>query len=117
MSHPTNPSLPGDGVSVSRASEGEPLAVCRVTCTHHGCVATAEVPADVDLVTGLLAAGMDVPYSCREGDCSSCVALVTQGAVECEPQDVLVPADVAAGYTLACISRPRTPTLAVSFDD
>lgn len=89
----------------------------QVTYTHHGYRSTVTVPTDTDLVTSLLAAGADVPYSCREGDCSSCVALITNGTVHCGPQTILAPADIAAGYTLACISYPTTDTLAVNFDE
>ena len=49
-----------------------------------------------------LRAGLDLPYSCRAGMCSTCRARVTQGAVQMAVNYGLEPWEVAAGYVLTC---------------
>jgi len=63
-------------------------------------------PPDKTLVEVMLDAGIDVPHSCREGRCGACVATVAQGDVVMADNDVLEPADIADGLTLACQARP-----------
>ncbi len=63
-----------------------------------------------------LRAGLDLPYSCRGGMCSTCRARVVEGAVAMDVNYGLEPWETAAGYVLTCQSRPTTATLTVDFD-
>lgn len=51
-----------------------------------------------------LAAGLVLPYSCRNGTCSTCRGKVVSGRVEAgaAPERILPPEDLAQGYTLFC---------------
>lgn len=51
--------------------------------------------------------GIDVPYSCRVGQCGTCATLVLDGEVEMEVEDGLEPALRAQGYRLLCVGRAR----------
>ena len=72
-------------------------------------------PRDESLVDTMIAAGIDVPHSCREGHCGSCVATVLDGEVDMPPCDVLGPDDLGEGLILACQARPVSDHLHVEF--
>lgn len=72
-------------------------------------------PRGSTLVDVMLAAGIDVPHSCREGRCGSCVCTVISGQVDMAPSEVLEPEDRQAGLILACRSRPASDTVRIEF--
>jgi ferredoxin len=72
-------------------------------------------PRQSTLVDVLLDAGIDVPHSCREGHCGSCVCTVVSGEVDTSPSDVLEPGDRQAGLILACQARPVTDQVQIEF--
>ncbi|AHD20764.1 3-ketosteroid-9-alpha-hydroxylase reductase subunit [Rhodococcus pyridinivorans SB3094] len=72
-------------------------------------------PRTQTLVDIMLAKGIDVPYSCQEGECGSCACTVLEGKVEMENCDVLDPEDIEAGYILGCQARPVTDHLKIEF--
>ncbi|MFJ4779503.1 2Fe-2S iron-sulfur cluster-binding protein [Streptomyces sp. NPDC088762] len=55
----------------------------------------------------MLAAGLDAPYSCREGACSACCCRVVEGEVTMARNEVLDQEDLAEGYVLACQALAR----------
>jgi 3-ketosteroid 9alpha-monooxygenase subunit B len=76
---------------------------------------TLRWPRHRTLVDVMLAAGFDVPYSCREGHCGSCACTLVSGQVEMATSDVLEPEDRAAGLILACQARPVTDEVGIEF--
>lgn len=77
---------------------------------------TVRWPRGEKLLDVLLDAGIEAPYSCREGNCGACVTTVVSGEVEMETNDVLEPDDLAAGMILACQSRPVSESVEVTYD-
>jgi ring-1,2-phenylacetyl-CoA epoxidase subunit PaaE len=63
------------------------------------------------------AAGIDLPFSCKGGMCSTCRARLLEGEVKMAKNYALEPHEVAAGYVLTCQSYPLTPRVVISFDD
>jgi ring-1,2-phenylacetyl-CoA epoxidase subunit PaaE len=61
-------------------------------------------------------AGLDVPYACTGGVCSTCRAHCSDGAVEMVTNNALEDSEVEAGYALTCQSLPTSPELYVDFD-
>lgn len=61
-------------------------------------------------------AGLDLPFSCRGGVCSTCRTKVVRGKVEMAQNFALEPWEVEAGFVLACQSRPTTPELELDYD-
>ncbi|MFD4366052.1 2Fe-2S iron-sulfur cluster-binding protein [Rhodococcus sp. NPDC058521] len=72
-------------------------------------------PRKQTLVDIMLAKGIDVPYSCQEGECGSCACTVLEGKVEMENSEILDPEDIEAGYILGCQARPVTDHLKIEF--
>ena len=61
--------------------------------------------------------GMDAPYSCRGGMCSTCRAKVMDGKAEMKVNSALTDGEVAEGYILTCQAYPTTPTITVDYDE
>ncbi len=72
-------------------------------------------PRDQTLVNTLLDAGIDVPHSCREGHCGSCVATVISGRVAMTECDILEPEDLAEGLILGCQARPVSDDVHIEY--
>jgi ring-1,2-phenylacetyl-CoA epoxidase subunit PaaE len=62
-------------------------------------------------------AGLELPFSCRAGVCSTCRTKVTKGSVEMAQNYALEDWEVEQGYVLACQSRVTTPTLELDYDE
>ena len=62
-------------------------------------------------------AGLDLPYSCRSGVCSTCRTKVVRGEVEMAQNYALEDWEVAQGYVLACQSRCRSAQLELDYDE
>lgn len=63
------------------------------------------------------AAGLDLPYSCKGGMCSTCRAKLLEGQVKMAKNYALEPHEVAAGFVLTCQSYPLTERVLISYDD
>ncbi|GAA4322854.1 CDP-6-deoxy-delta-3,4-glucoseen reductase [Pigmentiphaga soli] len=57
-----------------------------------------------------LQAGVMLPYSCKNGACSSCKGRLVEGRVELGPHQAqtLTPEEARRGLTLFCVARPLT---------
>jgi len=62
-------------------------------------------------------AGLDLPFSCRAGVCSTCRTKVVCGEVEMIQNYALEDWELEQGYVLACQSRVKTPTLELDYDE
>ena len=60
------------------------------------------------LLEAALAAGIDAPYSCIEGHCGTCMALLREGSVSMASTKALSKRNMQRGCVLACQSRPSS---------
>lgn len=72
-------------------------------------------PRKQTLVDIMIDKGLDVPYSCQEGECGSCACTVLEGEVEMDNSEILDPEDIEEGYILGCQAHPVTDQLRIQF--
>jgi 3-ketosteroid 9alpha-monooxygenase subunit B len=78
---------------------------------------TVSWPRKAKLLDVLLDAGLDAPFSCREGHCGACATTLRNGKVHMEVNDVLEQQDLDDGLILACQAHPETDSVEVTYDE
>ncbi|WP_408647713.1 1,2-phenylacetyl-CoA epoxidase subunit PaaE [Xanthobacter dioxanivorans] len=68
------------------------------------------------ILDAALRAGMDLPFACKGGMCSTCRAKVVEGTAEMEVNYSLEPWELQAGFVLTCQARPTSARVVVDFD-
>ncbi len=63
----------------------------------------------------LIEAGLNAPYSCRQGVCGACACQLTGGQVDMAHNEVLEAEDIADGYILACQAIPLTESVSITY--
>lgn len=91
----------------------ELAAVVTLQVTIDGAAYSAPWHAGEKMLDALLAAGIDAPYSCRVGGCSTCMCRVTQGQVDMAANLVLDERELADGWVLSCQALPKAQTVHV----
>lgn len=79
-----------------------------VEINHQGHTSTLSVPEDQTVLAAAQDAGLDLPYSCSAGVCTTCAAQVTEGTVEQIDCMGVSPELQEQGYVLLCVSYPRS---------
>ena len=60
--------------------------------------------------------GMELPYACKGGVCSTCRAMLVEGEVDMDANFALEDYEIARGYILTCQSYPVSDKILVDFD-
>ncbi len=74
---------------------------------------TLDVPADSTVLDVLTKAGIDVPYSCEQGVCGTCITPVLDGVPEHRDQYLTNEEKSCNREFLPCCSRSKTPSLTI----
>ena len=61
--------------------------------------------------------GLEPPYSCQMGVCSTCKAKLIEGEVIQESSDSLTEAEKAQNYILTCVSTPKSKEIFINYDE
>jgi ring-1,2-phenylacetyl-CoA epoxidase subunit PaaE len=77
-----------------------------------------EVPVaeDESILDAALRAGMDLPFACKGGMCSTCRAKLVEGDAQMEVNYSLEPWELKAGFILTCQARPVSDRVVVDYD-
>jgi ring-1,2-phenylacetyl-CoA epoxidase subunit PaaE len=78
---------------------------------------TFEMSQKQTLLEAALKQGLDAPYSCQGGICSSCLARITSGTAEMKKNSILTDSEIAEGLILTCQAHPTSAEIFVNYDD
>lgn len=78
---------------------------------------TFEMSQKQTILEAALKQGIDAPYSCQGGICSSCLARITTGTAEMKKNSILTDNEIAEGLVLTCQAHPTSETIVVDYDD
>src|SRR6195952_5352611 len=74
------------------------------------------VAEDESVLDAALRAGMDLPFACKGGMCSTCRAKLVEGDARMELNYSLEPWELDAGFILTCQARPMSNKVVVDYD-
>jgi ring-1,2-phenylacetyl-CoA epoxidase subunit PaaE len=90
---------------------------CKTTILVDGDETVFEMSSKQTILEAALKQGLDVPYSCQGGVCSSCLCKITQGSAEMKKNSILSDKEIADGLVLSCQAVPTSDILYIDFDD
>ena len=89
----------------------------KITVIVDGDEETFEMSTKQTLLEAALKQGLDAPYSCQGGICSSCIAKITSGTAVMKKNTILTDKEVASGLILTCQAVPTSASITVDYDD
>ncbi len=78
---------------------------------------TFEMSQKQTILEAALKQGIDAPYSCQGGICSSCLARITSGTAEMSKNSILTDSEIAEGLILTCQAHPTSESITIDYDD
>lgn len=89
----------------------------KITITVDDETESFSMPQGQTILEAALEEGLDAPYSCQGGICSTCIARVVEGKAEMQKNQILTDGEVAEGLILTCQAHPITASIVVDYDD
>ena len=96
-------------------ADGAGGLTAKLTVSLDGESRELEWPAGLRMLDVLVDAGLDAPFSCRQGICGACACQLTGGQVSMAHNEVLEDEDLADGYILACQAVALTPEVSIDY--
>lgn len=91
-------------------------ARAEVTIIQDGSKFSFPYDTDKSILDAAFDQGADLPYACKGGVCSTCVAKLEAGEVDMDVNYALEPDELARGLVLTCQSFPKSEKVVLSFD-
>ena len=79
-----------------------------VEINHQGTIHTIEVAETQNILDAATNAGIDLPFSCSAGVCTTCAAQILEGEIDQSEGMGVSPELQAEGYALLCVAYPRS---------
>jgi ring-1,2-phenylacetyl-CoA epoxidase subunit PaaE len=91
--------------------------MAKVTVVIDGVETSFELSQDGNtILDAALDAGVDAPYSCKGGVCTTCMGKVLQGEVKMDKNFALTDKEVSGGMVLCCQAHPISDDVHISWD-
>lgn len=100
-----------------RRVQPTPSAATKATIIVDGTSQDIDVAPNETLLAAALRAGIDAPFACQAGVCSTCMCKILEGAADMLSNHALEDYEVARGMVLSCQAVPTTPSITVEYQD
>lgn len=87
----------------------------KITVTKDGFESVLSSDDSKTILESIEKMGLDVPYSCRVGVCSSCKCKLISGQVEEDDEMCLTDKEKSEGWIITCQTYPKTD-IEINFD-
>ncbi|MGV8945162.1 MAG: 2Fe-2S iron-sulfur cluster-binding protein [Lutibacter sp.] len=90
---------------------------CEITVILDDEEKTFSIDPKNTILNSALKEGLDAPYSCLGGICSSCLAKVIEGKAVMDKNSILSEAEIKDGFILTCQAHPTTQKITIDYDN
>lgn len=105
-----------DPVEVGDAPDGLIVEKAVLKVRLDGAESLIECAKSQTLLDALLDAGIDAPYSCKDGICSTCKAKLVEGKIVMQKHASLTESDLVGKQILTCQAMPLSKEVTIDFD-
>ncbi len=100
-----------------RTIEQKPALLERdVVIKLYGETSTIRVRPDETIVRAALREGLEPPFSCQIGACSTCRAKTLSGELSMDEREALTDDEIGEGFVLTCQAHPLTDDVIINYD-
>lgn len=103
--------------TIENKEAGTHNGLTKITVIVDGDTTSFEMNQKDTLLDASLKKGIDAPYSCQGGVCSSCLARITKGTAEMKKNSILTDKELSEGLILTCQAHPTSSEIEIDFDD
>ena len=89
----------------------------KLTVTLDDETETFVMPQSSSILDAVLDHGLDAPFSCQGGICSTCIARMSGGKAEMRKNQILTDDEIEEGLILTCQAHPSSTILNIDYDD